>query len=97
MSIWPTEVLQCASSVISVHQNMSPERREALLAGMHEMFLRREKPDDIQRMAHTWARRQEIEIARPDTVRGWWFWGLLAAVVAARALNRRWVLNRISR
>ncbi|XYQ53329.1 DNA cytosine methyltransferase [Pectobacterium carotovorum] len=69
MSIWPTEVQQAASSVIPVHQ-LSPERREALLTEMHGMFLRREKPADIQKAAHKWARRQAIEIARPDVENG---------------------------
>lgn len=69
MSIWPTEVQQAASSVIPVHQ-LSPERREALLTEMHGMFLRRENPADIQQAAHKWARRQAIEIARPDVENG---------------------------
>ncbi|WP_261867045.1 DNA cytosine methyltransferase [Pectobacterium carotovorum] len=69
MSVWPTEVQQAASSVIPVHQ-LSPERREALLAEMHGMFLRRENPADIQKAAHKWARRQAIEIARPDVENG---------------------------
>ncbi|MEI7348434.1 DNA cytosine methyltransferase [Pectobacterium parmentieri] len=69
MSIWPTEVQQAASSVIPVHQ-LSPERREALLSEMHGMFLRRENPADIQKAAHKWARRQAIEIARPDVENG---------------------------
>ncbi|WJV61027.1 DNA cytosine methyltransferase [Pectobacteriaceae bacterium C52] len=69
MSIWPTEVQQAASSVIPVHQ-LSPKRREALLAEMHGMFLRRENPADIQKAAHKWARRQAIEIARPDVENG---------------------------
>ncbi|WP_256736993.1 DNA cytosine methyltransferase [Pectobacterium versatile] len=69
MSIWPTEVQQAASSVIPVHQ-LSPERREGLLSEMHGMFLRRENPADIQKAAHKWARRQAIEIARPDVENG---------------------------
>ncbi|WES88802.1 DNA cytosine methyltransferase [Dickeya fangzhongdai] len=69
MSIWPTEVLQCASSVIPAHP-MNDERREALLSRMNEMFLCRENPADIQRSAHTLARREQIEIARPDTENG---------------------------
>ncbi|UFT92848.1 DNA cytosine methyltransferase [Pectobacterium carotovorum] len=69
MSIWPTEVQQAASSVIPVHQ-LSPEHREALLTEMHGMFLRRENPADIQKAAHKWARRQAIEIARPDVENG---------------------------
>ncbi|MEQ6971257.1 DNA cytosine methyltransferase [Pectobacterium polaris] len=69
MRIWPTEVQQAASSVIPVHQ-LSPERREALLSEMHGMFLRRENPADIQKAAHKWARRQAIEIARPDVENG---------------------------
>lgn len=69
MSIWPTEVLQCASSVIPAHP-MNSERREALLSHMNAMFLRRENPTDIQRTAHMLARRQQIEIARPDADNG---------------------------
>ncbi|MEQ6971120.1 DNA cytosine methyltransferase [Pectobacterium polaris] len=69
MSVWPTEVQQAASSVIPVHQ-LSQERREALLTEMHGMFLRRENPADIQKAAHKWARRQAIEIARPDVENG---------------------------
>ncbi len=67
--IWPTEVLQCASSVIPAHP-MNNERREALLSHMNAMFLRRENPADIQRTAHMLARRQQIEIARPDADNG---------------------------
>ncbi|HHQ4306217.1 TPA: DNA cytosine methyltransferase [Serratia fonticola] len=67
--IWPTEVQQCASSVLPVHP-MTEERREALLSKMHEMFLRRVSPAEIQKTAHMLARRQEIELARPDVENG---------------------------
>ncbi|MFC0227434.1 DNA cytosine methyltransferase [Serratia aquatilis] len=69
MSIWPTEVTQCASSVIPVHK-LTPERQAALLSEMNDMFLRRMHPTEIQQAAHKWARRQEIEVARPDTENG---------------------------
>ncbi|RNM07778.1 DNA cytosine methyltransferase [Dickeya undicola] len=49
---------------------MNNERREALLSHMNAMFLRRENPADIQRTAHMLARRQQIEIARPDADNG---------------------------
>ncbi|EON3347204.1 DNA cytosine methyltransferase [Yersinia enterocolitica] len=63
--IWPTEVQQCASSVIPVHP-MSESEQQQLLAKMNEMFLTREDPRNIQKAAHAWARRKEITVARPD-------------------------------
>ncbi|HDL7838236.1 TPA: DNA cytosine methyltransferase [Yersinia enterocolitica] len=63
--IWPTEVQQCASSVIPVHPMSEPEQQQ-LLAKMNEMFLTREDPRNIQKAAHAWARRKEITVARPD-------------------------------
>ncbi|EKN6008647.1 DNA cytosine methyltransferase [Yersinia enterocolitica] len=63
--IWPTEVQQCASSVIPVHPMSEPEQQQ-LLANMNQMFLTREDPRNIQKAAHAWARRKEITVARPD-------------------------------
>ncbi|CFR19638.1 DNA cytosine methyltransferase [Yersinia kristensenii] len=63
--IWPTEVQQCASSVIPVHA-MSESEQQQLLANMNQMFLTREDPRNIQKAAHAWARRKEITVARPD-------------------------------
>lgn len=63
--IWPTEVQQCASSVIPVHAMSEPEQQQ-LLAKMNQMFLNRDNPQDIQQAAHAWARRKEITVARPD-------------------------------
>ncbi|PSH25330.1 DNA cytosine methyltransferase [Yersinia pseudotuberculosis] len=63
--IWPTEVQQCASSVIPVHAMSEPEQQQ-LLAKMNQMFLNRDNPQHIQQAAHAWARRKEITVARPD-------------------------------
>lgn len=63
--IWPTEIQQCASSVIPVHAMSEPEQQQ-LLAKMNQMFLNRDNPQDIQQAAHAWARRKEITVARPD-------------------------------
>ncbi|HEN3368817.1 TPA: DNA cytosine methyltransferase [Yersinia enterocolitica] len=63
--IWPTEVNQCASSVIPVHA-LSPDHQQQLLLQMNLMFLNRDNPQHIQQAAHAWARRKEITLARPD-------------------------------
>ncbi|PJG61985.1 DNA cytosine methyltransferase [Yersinia kristensenii] len=63
--IWPTEVNQCASSVIPVHA-LSPDHQQQLLLQMNQMFLNRDNPQHIQQAAHAWARRKEITVARPD-------------------------------
>ncbi|HDL7787160.1 TPA: DNA cytosine methyltransferase [Yersinia enterocolitica] len=63
--IWPTEVNQCASSVIPVHA-LSPDHQQQLLLQMNQMFLNRDNPQHIQTAAHAWARRKEITVARPD-------------------------------
>ncbi|HDL7799899.1 TPA: DNA cytosine methyltransferase [Yersinia enterocolitica] len=63
--IWPTEVNQCASSVIPVHA-LSPDHQQQLLLQMNQMFLNRDNPQHIQQTAHAWARRKEITVARPD-------------------------------
>ncbi len=63
--IWPTEVQQCASSVIPVHP-MSELEQQQLLVKMNQMFLNRDNPQHIQQTAHAWARRKEITVARPD-------------------------------
>ncbi|EOJ0813266.1 DNA cytosine methyltransferase, partial [Yersinia enterocolitica] len=63
--IWPTEVQQCASSVIPVHP-MSELDQQQLLAKMNQMFLNRDNPQHIQQAAHAWARRKKITVARPD-------------------------------
>ncbi|HDL8054749.1 TPA: DNA cytosine methyltransferase [Yersinia enterocolitica] len=63
--IWPTEVNQCASSVIPVHA-LSPDHQQQLLLQMNQMFLNRDNPQHIQTVAHAWARRKEITVARPD-------------------------------
>ncbi|HDL6971062.1 TPA: DNA cytosine methyltransferase [Yersinia enterocolitica] len=63
--IWPTEVQQCASSVFPVHP-MSETEQQQLLAKMNKMFLNRDNPQHIQQVAHAWARRKEITVARPD-------------------------------
>ncbi|EKN6381737.1 TPA: DNA cytosine methyltransferase [Yersinia enterocolitica] len=63
--IWPTEVNQCASSVIPAHA-LSPDHQQQLLLQMNQMFLNRDNPQHIQQAAHAWARRKEITLARPD-------------------------------
>ncbi|EOS9415426.1 DNA cytosine methyltransferase [Yersinia enterocolitica] len=63
--IWPTEVNQCASSVIPAHA-LSPDHQQQLLLQMNQMFLNRDNPQHIQTAAHAWARRKEITVARPD-------------------------------
>ena len=63
--IWPTEVMQCASSVLPVHP-MNSRQQQILLAKMNRMFLNRFKPAEIQEAAHKWARRQAIIEAHPD-------------------------------
>ncbi|HHT8827690.1 TPA: DNA cytosine methyltransferase [Yersinia enterocolitica] len=63
--IWPTEVNQCASSVIPVHA-LSPDHQQQLLLQINQMFLNRDNPQHIQTAAHAWARRKEITVARPD-------------------------------
>ncbi|HHX8939447.1 TPA: DNA cytosine methyltransferase [Yersinia enterocolitica] len=63
--IWPTEVNQCASSVIPVHA-LSPDHQQQLLLQMNQMFLNRDNPQHIQQAAHAWARRKEITVARTD-------------------------------
>ncbi|WP_075338412.1 DNA cytosine methyltransferase [Yersinia enterocolitica] len=63
--IWPTEVNQCASSVIPVHA-LSPDHQQQLLLQMNQMFLNRDNPQYIQQVAHACARRKEITVARPD-------------------------------
>ncbi len=63
--IWPTEVNQCASSVIPVHA-LSSDHQQQLLLQMNQMFLNRDNPQHIQQTAHAWARRKEITVARPD-------------------------------
>ncbi|AKP32064.1 DNA cytosine methyltransferase [Yersinia aleksiciae] len=63
--IWPTEVNQCASSVIPAHA-LSPDHQQQLLLQMNQMFLNRDNPQHIQQTAHAWARRKEITVARPD-------------------------------
>ncbi|MGM7954925.1 DNA cytosine methyltransferase [Yersinia enterocolitica] len=63
--IWPTEVNQCASSVIPAHA-LSPNHQQQLLLQMNQMFLNRDNPQHIQQAAHAWARRKEITVARPD-------------------------------
>lgn len=63
--IWPTEVNQCASSVIPAHA-LSPDHQQQLLLQMNQMFLNRDNPQYIQQVAHACARRKEITVARPD-------------------------------
>lgn len=63
--IWPTEVNQCASSVIPAHA-LSLDHQQQLLLQMNQMFLNRDNPQHIQKAAHAWARRKEITVARPD-------------------------------
>ena len=63
--IWPTEVNQCASSVIPAHA-LSPDHQQQLLLQMNQMFLNRDNPQHIQTAAHAWARRKEITVALPD-------------------------------
>lgn len=68
-NIWPTEVKQCASSVIPVHQ-LKGDEKDALLSQMNDMFLRRQDPHDIQRNANILARKQEIELCTSNHENG---------------------------
>lgn len=69
MSIWPTEVTQCASSVIPVHALNHADQHE-ILSRMNQMFLNRVSPQEIQKTAHTWARKKQIVDFRPDVENG---------------------------
>lgn len=51
MSIWPTEVQQCASSVLPVHA-LSGEEQQGVLQKINQMFLNRVSPQEIQKTAH---------------------------------------------
>ncbi len=67
MSIWPTEVQQCASSVLPVHALNGDEQQE-VLQQINQMFLNRVSPQEIQKTAHAWARQKQIVDFRPDAV-----------------------------
>lgn len=67
MSIWPTEVQQCASSVLPVHA-LSGDEQQEVLQHINQMFLNRVSPQDIQKTAHAWARQKQIVDFRPDAV-----------------------------
>ncbi|NYA45755.1 DNA cytosine methyltransferase [Serratia fonticola] len=67
--IWPTEVQQCASSVIPVHP-MSLEEQQEILTRMNWMFLNRVSPQAIQKTAQAWARKKQIIDFRPDVENG---------------------------
>ncbi|VTP62117.1 Uncharacterised protein [Serratia rubidaea] len=69
MNIWPTEVKQCASSVLPVHP-LNSDEKQAVLQQMNRMFLNRLDPRDIQKNAHALARRQQIVDFRPDIDHG---------------------------
>ncbi|MFV9067738.1 DNA cytosine methyltransferase [Serratia fonticola] len=69
MSIWPTEVTQCASSVIPVHALNQADQHE-ILSRMNQMFLNRVSPQEIQKSAHAWARKKQIVDFRPDVDKG---------------------------
>lgn len=69
MSIWPTEVTQCASSVIPVHALNQADQHE-ILSRMNQMFLNRVSPQEIQKTAHAWARKKQIVDFRPDVENG---------------------------
>lgn len=66
---WPTEVQQCASSVIPVHALSDDEQLE-VLTQINQMFLNRVSPQEIQKTAHAWARRKRIVDFRPDVDNG---------------------------
>ncbi|CAI2057128.1 DNA cytosine methyltransferase [Serratia entomophila] len=65
--IWPTEVQQCASSVLPVHVLNGDEQQE-VLQQINQMFLNRVSPQEIQKTAHAWARQKQIVDFRPDAV-----------------------------
>lgn len=67
--IWPTEVTQCASSVIPVHTLNQADQHE-ILSRMNQMFLNRVSPQEIQKTAHAWARKKQIVDFRPDVENG---------------------------
>lgn len=67
--IWPTEVTQCASSVIPVHALNQADQHE-ILSRMNQMFLNRVSPHEIQKTAHAWARKKQIVEFRPDVENG---------------------------
>ncbi|CAI1501362.1 hypothetical protein [Serratia quinivorans] len=67
MSIWPTEVQQCASSVLPVHA-LSGDEQQEVLQQINQMFLNRVSPQEIQKTAHAWARQKQIVDFRPDAV-----------------------------
>lgn len=67
MSIWPTEVQQCASSVLPVH-TLSGDEQQEILQQINQMFLNRVSPQEIQKTAHAWARQKQIVDFRPDAV-----------------------------
>lgn len=67
--IWPTEVTQCASSVIPVHALNQADQHE-ILSRMNQMFLNRVSPQEIQKSAHAWARKKQIVDFRPDVDKG---------------------------
>ncbi|WP_337049882.1 DNA cytosine methyltransferase [Serratia fonticola] len=69
MSVWPTEVTQCASSVIPVHALNQADQHE-ILSRMNQMFLNRVSPQEIQKTAHAWARKKQIVDFRPDVENG---------------------------
>lgn len=69
MSIWPTEVQQCASSVLPVHA-LSGEEQQGVLQKINQMFLNRVSPQEIQKTAHAWARQKQIVDFRPDVENG---------------------------
>lgn len=66
---WPTEVQQCASSVIPVHA-LSEEEKQEILTQINWMFLNRVSPASIQKTAHAWARKKQIVDFRPDVENG---------------------------
>jgi hypothetical protein len=52
--IWPTEVNQCASSVIPEHA-LSPDHQQQLLIQMNQMFLNRDNPQHtVHGIARGW-------------------------------------------
>jgi DNA (cytosine-5)-methyltransferase 1 len=69
MSMWPTEVQQCASSVIPAHA-LNGDEQQQVLTQINQMFLNRVNPQEIQKNAHAWARRKQIVDFRPDVENG---------------------------
>ncbi|MFP7325644.1 DNA cytosine methyltransferase [Serratia marcescens] len=69
MSIWPTEVQQCASSVLPVHA-LTGDEQQGVLQKINQMFLNRVSPQEIQKTAHAWARQKQIVDFRPDVENG---------------------------